>query len=296
MAEANNDDNFSRILHDVCQKTVTNGRILGKRLENLWKKELSVFDAEMHPIRTYSFAKGDFFNSITKRVEILEQCELIMADAYWAIKMIAIALFSRVPDQLPSVYEEFNSREDIEKFRLKIAEKFVNSLMKFFSVEKDLVSKHVYLYGKVNTLLRVKKHLDLKAIQQMMLKDGFNLSEQDIHEIMSTLQDHGLVRIDDKDQGIYHHETRLVLRPEQEKIVKSHFMPFVEWSINAWRTLFNIRELNTPIPEKYPNKSYLENIVKYAAIQGFNNAYFCFKEIKNYFVKYHEHEAGKIGE
>lgn len=279
-------DNFMRILLDVCHKTCHNGMIQHSRMVDLWKRHVSEFQVEYHPIRQYKFEKEEFVVSPSTRLEVLEQCENILVDTYWAIKMVALALFQSIPPQLPSLLPVFSSERDIELFKLRISEKFVNSLMAFFAMERDLITPDLFVYGKISTTIRVKKTMTLAEIASMISKDGLDLTPYVIHGVMERFQELGLVEIDEADKGLYKHVKRLELAPEQENVVQSRFFPLVEWAVETWRTIFNIRELNTPVPATYPHKEALVNIVSYAATQGFTTAHFCIVEIKKYFQVY----------
>jgi hypothetical protein len=275
-------DNFMRILLDVCQKTCHNGIIQHSRMVELWKRHMIPFQVEYHPIRQFRFEKEEFVTSTSTRIDVLEQCENIIVDTYWAIKMVAIAMFQSIPPQLPAFEPTFSSEADIELFKLRISEKFVNSLMAFFAAEQDILTPDLFIYGKISTTLRVKKTMTLREIATMISKDGVDLTPYVIHGVMERFQELGLVEIDGSDKSIYKHAKRLELSPEQEKVVQSQFFPLVEWAVETWRTVFNVRELNTPIPDSYPHNEALANIVSYAATQGFTTAHFCIVEIKKY--------------
>ncbi|MHA1680314.1 MAG: hypothetical protein ACTSUE_04860 [Promethearchaeota archaeon] len=283
------EDGFSSILLEVCEKTAKNARILNARLLDLWNRVAVDFDVKIHAMRNLSFSKDDFYSTSKKRAEILEKCEAVLVDAYWAIKMIAIAFFQSIPPQLPLKYEVFGNPSDVEKFMLKISEKFVNSLMKFFSIEMDVVPAHVFVYGKINTFLRVKKSMRTEEIYNLVgvANENCTIAPDQIAGIMSKLHGLGLITIDAQDANLYLHAQKLSLSPEQEKIVDTSFMPLVDWSINTWRSLFNIRELNTPVPVDYPDAPVVQHIVSFAATQGFTNAHFCFRELKKYYQSLH---------
>ncbi|MBN2154028.1 MAG: hypothetical protein JW839_21405 [Candidatus Lokiarchaeota archaeon] len=276
-------DNFMRVLLDVCQKTCHNGIIQHSRMVELWKRHMTAFQVEYQPIRQFKFDKEEFVTSVPARVEVLEQCEKILVDTYWAIKMVAIALFQAIPPQLPEHAPAFSSDVDIELFKLRISEKFVNSLMAFFAAERDILSPDLFVYGKISTTLRVKKVMTLEEIATMISRDGLDLTPYVIHGVMERFKALGLVEIDGDNSRLFKHAKRLELTPEQETAVQTRFFPLVEWAVETWRTVFNIRELNTPIPDTYLRKEALVNIVSYAATQGFTTAYFCIVEIKKYF-------------
>jgi hypothetical protein len=276
-------DNFLRILLSVCQKTCHNGMIQNSRMVELWKRHMAAFQVEYHPMRQFKFEKEEFVTSASTRIDVLEQCENILVDAYWAIKMVAIALFQSIPPQLPALAPAFSSEVDMELFKLKISEKFVNSLMAFFAAERDILTPNLFVYGKISTALRVMKAMTIGEIATMISKDEVDITPYVIHGVMERFQALGLVEIDGSDRSIYKHAKRLELNPEQEKVVQSQFFPLVEWAVDTWRTIFNIRELNTPIPDSYAHKEALVNIVSYAATQGFTTAHFCIVEIKKYF-------------
>ncbi len=259
------------------------------RMVDLWKRHLTAFQVEYHPIRQFKFDKEDFASSPSARIDVLEQCENILVDAYWAIKMVAIALFQSIPPQLNEHVPAFSEDVDIEMFKLRLSEKFVNSLMAFFAAERDILSPDLFVYGKISTTLRVKKSMTLGEIATMFSKDGVEFTPYVIHGVMERFQALGLIEIDPSDNRIYKHVKRLELAPEQETAVQSRFFPLVEWAVETWRTVFNIRELNTPIPDTYPHKEALVNIVSYAATQGFTTAHFCIVEIKKYYQGIQSH-------
>ncbi|MBD3186144.1 hypothetical protein GF325_04890 [Candidatus Bathyarchaeota archaeon] len=276
-------DGFSTILMEVCKKTAKNARILNGRLRELWKKHLDRFNAEMHPIRQFNVEDARFHESSVSRAAILEQCELALVDAYWAIKMIAIALFKVVPPTLKDHFPAFRGEHDDQRFVLKIAEKFVNALMKFFAIESDIAPAHALVYGKIHAFLRVKKSMTVDEITQAMTRAGFNGLDGKISKIMMDLEQFGLVTLDGGQTDLYHHASKLILDPDQEQVMKAEFIPLIDWAINTWRSLFNIRELNTPVPETYPDHQLVTHIVSHAATQGFTTAHFCMSELKKYF-------------
>lgn len=279
-------DNFLRILLDVSKKTVNNAIIQNSRMKSLWKQNLEKYNVEYHEIRNLRFNDADFLNSIDDRVIILQNCENIMVDCYWAIKMFAIACFQSIPKIIHQVHDEFvGATLLIQKFKLKIAEKLVNSLMVFFTIEKDIIGPIEFVYGKLNTFLRVRKRIRLPDVISMMEKAGYNLSMEKLIEVFNAFKEIGLVQIDGKDAELYHYLEPLTLTTSQDEVFKSEFEALISWAVETWRTMFNIRELNTPIPEFYPQGKKLAKIVSYAATQGFTNAHFCFKEIKNYFME-----------
>jgi len=281
-------DTFLKILLEVCQKTVHNAMIQNARMLELWKRHLLPYHVNHHAISQYSFDKLEFVQSVPFRVEVLDACLKILNDSYLAIKMISIALFQDIPPQLPELVPDFSTDTDIELFKLKIAEKFINSLMAFFAAEKDLVTPEMFIYGKISTTIRVKKSMRLEEISTMLAKDCVELTPFAINEAMQRFVELGLIDIDADDPALYLHVKKLELSPEQEQDIASGFFPIVEWAIETWRTMFNIRELNTPIPDWYPRKEALSRIVSYAATQGFTNARYCMSELKKYFQLYQQ--------
>jgi hypothetical protein len=123
----------------------------------------------------------------------------------------------------------------------------------------------------------------LEEISTMLSKDGVELTPYAINETMLRFADLGLITVDTDDPALYLHVKKLELSADQERAVQSGFFPIVEWAIETWRTMFNIRELNTPIPDSYPRKDALSRIVSYAATQGYTYAHYCMSELKRYF-------------
>ena len=251
----------------------------------LWNRHMVPFGVQYHPIQQHKFSNDAFLSSIEERVNTLERCENILVDAYWAIKMVAIAFFTDIPPQLPRVAAPFQEPGDAGAFTLKIAEKFVNSLLVFFTTERDILTPELLVYGKINTFLRVKRTMNREDIVTTMVRNGVSMDSNQVHGVMERLQDLGLVSIDPGDPSRYLHAKRLELSPEQEAFVQKECFPLVDWAIETWRTMFNIRELNTPVPDAYPEKQLVEHVVSHAATQGFTNAHFCFVQLKEYFQR-----------
>jgi hypothetical protein len=278
------DDNFLRILLDVCKKTIQNGKIQNARMMDLWQKHLAKYNVEYQALRPHEFDANEFVASNENRIEVLAFCDEVLVDAYWAIKMVAIALFQEIPKQLPG-NSTFSSPEDVVNFKLRIAEKFVNALINFFVAERSVLEPAEFVYGIISTFLRVKKMMRIEEIQETLSKDGADFSSDELTAIMATLEGTGILKTDPADPSLYRYAKKLELAKEQEDEIQKEFFPIVEWAIESWRTLFNIRELNTPIPESYPQRKVLEHVVSYAATQGFTPAQFCLGEIKKYYEK-----------
>ncbi len=59
--------------------------------------------------------------------------------------------------------------------------------------------------------------------------------------------------------------------------------PLLDWAIEMWRSLFNIRSLNIVVPEVYPMQEFLIETLKRASTQGFANAVNVIENIANYY-------------
>ncbi len=73
------------------------------------------------------------------------------------------------------------------------------------------------------------------------------------------------------------------LTPDAQKLYDHKLKQVIEWMVGLWRTLYNVRSLDTPIPEEYPEKQFLEQVVSRAATQGFSNAYNIMENLADYF-------------
>lgn len=270
---------FKEILLGVCEKTASNGKILNSRLLDLWKG-MEPYGAELHPIRSLVISRLKFAEGGEHAVKVLEECEAAMVDTYWAIKMVATALFHTVPDKMMAVLPSvFKGADDVGRYELAVAGRLVNSLLEFFKLEKELISPGLYLYGKTATFLRVKKRMPVDTLVAMVSKDGIEMTREGVLEILERWEELGLLTLDGAEAI---HVAKALLSDEQQALVEKSLFPLVEWSINAWRTMFNVRELNTPIPNDYPDHEGLAHVVSHAATQGFTHAHFVFQELKKY--------------
>ncbi len=283
MANQGNHDNFVRILEEVCEKTMQGAMIQNARIHDLWKRHLARFVVTYRPIRYRKFDKQAFLDSVQTRISVLGECEAVMVDTYWAIKQVATTLFQYIPPELPAHFPAFKEPRDIELYVLRVSEKLVNALMAFFAREHEIVTPRTFIFGKISTYIRVKKRVTVGEIAAMLEKDEVAFPEDEIMDAMHHFQSRGLVVQDGDDSRCFVHVKKLELTPEQERIMQQEFVPVIEWAIETWRTIFNIRELNTPVPDGYANKELLEHVISYAATQGFTTAHFCFQEIKRYY-------------
>ena len=87
----------------------------------------------------------------------------------------------------------------------------------------------------------------------------------------------------DSGENIYKFVKDFSLSENGQKIFNKKIKPLLEWTIALWRSLFNIRSLDTPIPIDYPHREFLEETVKRAATQGFLSAYNVMENIADYY-------------
>ena len=94
-----------------------------------------------------------------------------------------------------------------------------------------------------------------------------------------------LTRYIDENTEKYKLEKDITLTPEAETVFNEKFKLFIEKAMGLYRTMFDIRTLDTKIPENYPLRSYLAETVKHAATQGYTNAVQVIYYIIQYYIK-----------
>jgi transcription initiation factor IIE alpha subunit len=172
------------------------------------------------------------------------------------------------------------------------AEKFIGSLLQFISSEQELIDKKYIVVALNKSMMKLKGLSDEKIIKKLE-SNGFKISKSELQKIMYDLEDHGVIekhRIRKKDEEIYGKGTffykwimDFTLPTDELKTYNKKVSKIVDWSIQLWRSLYNIRELNLPLPENYPNREFLATALQKAAIQGFKSSWWVIKNIKQYY-------------
>jgi hypothetical protein len=207
------------------------------------------------------------------------------------IKDVVSTIFNQYFHESRQFNKDF-SRKNRDPVRYMTAEKFIGALLQFISGEQDLIEKKYIVVALNKSMMKLKGLSDTKIIKKLEA-NGFKISKQELQNIMYELEDHGVLekhRIRKKDEEIYGEGTFFYkwiidfdLPKEAKSLYNKKVLKLVEWSIQLWRSLYNIRELHLEVPSEYPNRDFLVATLQKAAIQGFKSTWWVIKNIKKYY-------------
>ncbi|MHA1822210.1 MAG: hypothetical protein ACTSU2_06985 [Promethearchaeota archaeon] len=266
------------------------------RFKKLWNMHLVKIEPKPHIIRPLNVGDKELFiSSNENKVKVLENLEACIIDGFYSVHSIFTTLFQKYFNNSALFLQTFNG-DDREIVKYMAAEKLTGSLLQYLKEKKDVVPLKLIIVSLNKTLMKLKGMDDVK-IQNKLKKAGFDVNLETIQKIMQELADEGYVSIkginnsgaSNDNQGqqkyLYQWVKDFKLSKEGEKAYKDFINPLLEWAIQLWRTMYNIREMDVNVPETYPNRNTLLNIVKKAATQGFRATYFVVKNIKEYYKK-----------
>lgn len=261
------------------------------RLKRLWESHFINLGIKLPPIKEFIPNKNDFYYNNSNKAIILEQLEECMIEGYKIIKFIIDIIFNKYFKDSELFINTFNETDQL-MVRYKTADKLVGSLLQFINEEKGLIDLEYIIISKYKSILKIKEISDIN-IMEKIVKDGYKCTLEQIHEIFNKLVSINLItKREQVNSNLnvtvlykWNSNSDFTLTPQGDKIYKSYIMPIIEWAIEYWRSLYNIRTLNVKIPDNYKMKLEIENVLSRAATQGFSSAYFVIKNLKNYFLK-----------
>ncbi len=259
--------------------------------EELWEASFKEINPNPHTMRRFKVSRNQFNDSIKGKIELLSSLEIALIDGYYLIKDIVSTLFNNYFRSSRQFARDFH-RKVRDPIRYMTAEKFIGSLLQFISGEQDLIDKKYIVVALNKSMMKLKGLSDTKIIKKLE-SNGFIISKHQLQIVMYDLEDHGVIekhRIRKKDEEIYGPGTYFYkwimdfnLPLESKKLYNKKIAKLVDWSIQLWRSLYNIRELHLEVPSDYPNRDFLVKTLQKAAIQGFKSTWWVIKNIKKYY-------------
>ncbi len=259
--------------------------------EELWEACLKEINPTPHTMRRFKADINKFNNSVQGKIELLSSLETALIDGYYLIKDVVSTIFNVYFHESRQFTRDFK-RKDRDPIRYMTAEKFIGSLLQFISGEQDLIEKKYIVVALNKSMMKLKGLSDTKIIKKLE-SNGFTISKQELQTVMYELEDHGViekVRIRKKDEEIYGEGTFFYkwimdfeLPKETMTLYNKKIAKIVDWSIQLWRSLYNIRELHLEVPPEYPDRDFLVATLQKAAIQGFKSTWWVVNNIKKYF-------------
>ena len=276
-------DNFLKTLLEIIREKSSIIKSQIPRLQKLWFQFWGNDQFELKTIRSVVFIEEKFITDLNYRIEVVRNLQYAMNDGFFVIKSIIEPIFN--------IYfnSEFISKDfaidDIVAVKLIISEILVGSLLQFIVLDKKSIPIHYIIVAKNKALMKLKA-LSIDRIVIDMEKNGFEVSHDFVKSIMNDMIELGYVSSEiepDSGEIVYKFVKDFSLSETGQKIFNKKIKPLLEWTIALWRSLFNIRSLDTPIPIDYPHREFLEETVKRAATQGFLSAYNVMENIADYY-------------
>ena len=276
-------DNFLRTLLEVIKEKSSNIKTQIPRLHKLWIQFWGNTQIELKPIRSVVIDDNRFISDLYYRIDVVRNLQHAMNDGFFVVKSIIEPIFNKYIDS-DLISEDF-SNDDLVAANLMISDILVGSLLQFIVIDRSLIPISYIIIAKNKALMKVKA-LPIDRIVDDLKKNGFEVSFEYVSSVLNDMIELGYVSgetVIDSDKIVYKFVKDFSLSEEGQKKFDKKIKPLLEWTIALWRSLFNIRALNTPIPEDYPHRNFLEETVKRAATQGFLSAHNVMENIANYY-------------
>jgi hypothetical protein len=276
-------DFFLSTLWEILNEQNTTIKTQFSRLQKMWDDNWPQLPIKFPEVRRISLDMDLFHSSLPNRLECVRTLQYAMTDTYFVIKSVVTSIFK---DYLGSgfVKNEFVD-EDLFALKYLIGEILVGSLLQFIAMEPDLVALDIIIVAKNKAILKLKGR-NLTQIHQDLEKNGIHTSPELIHGLMEQLAEHGYLTItnDEIAQVPFYRFTKdFQLSGGGMKVFLQKIKPILEWTVEIWRSLYNIRSIDTVIPDDYPYRDFLVETVKRAATQGYLTAYNVMENIGNYY-------------
>ena len=285
------DDLFLLTLWKIIKKDKIFIQSQMRRFTKLWGQHLAEIEPAPHKIREIPILEEDFFESNQKKLIILRKLEISLVDGYYSVKSVVETLFVKYFQDSELFLNNFKESDRIPA-KYIAAEALLGALLQFVSSEKELVPLKYIIVAKNRSMLKLKGLTDKKILLNVK-PGGSELDRDKINDVLAELVRLGYVeRTAVKTDGaqnlegaryFYKWKKDLKLSPEGETFYNSFINPIINWTVQLWRSLYNIRELDVVIPENYKFRSFLMKTVAKAATQGFRSCYSVIKNIQKYY-------------
>ena len=276
-------DNFLRTLLQVVKEKSSNIKAQIPRLHKLWVQFWGNAQIELKTIRPIVVDDNRFLSDLKYRITVVRNLQHAMNDGFFVVKLIIESIFNKYIDS-DLISEDF-SNDDLVSAKLMISDLIVGSLLQFIVLEKSSIPIPYIIIAKNKTLMKIKA-LSIDRIVDDLKKNGFELSNEYVFSVLNDMIELGYISSEnliDSNEIVYKFVKDFSLSEAGQKTFNKKIKPLLEWTIAIWRTLFNIRSLDTPIPNDYPHRGFLEETVKRAATQGFLSAHNVMENIANYY-------------
>ncbi|MHA1476300.1 MAG: hypothetical protein ACTSRX_00020 [Promethearchaeota archaeon] len=277
-------DNFLRNLLQVVKEKSSNIKAQIPRLHKLWVQFWGDnTQIELKTIRPVVVNDNRFISDLKYRITVVRNLEYALNDGYFVVKLIVESVFNSYIDS--DLMSEDFINDDLVAAKLMISDILVGSLLQFIVLEKSSIPIPYIIIAKNKALMKIKA-LSIDRIVNDLKKNGFEVSNEYVSSVLNDMIELGYVSSEndiDTGQIVFKFVKDFSLSVDGQRKFDNKIKPLLEWTISIWRSLFNIRSLDTPIPNDYLNRNFLEETVKRAATQGFLSAHNVMGNIAKYY-------------
>jgi hypothetical protein len=253
----------------------------------MWNERFSEFSIKPVLFVPFEMDKELFQKDINYRISVLEKINEAQKITFQLISDSMVLIFNEYfgSEQL---VKDFPDPQDQVNVCFKIAEMYLGSLAEAVYISQQQIPMGYVFFS--HQYYNLKKGITLEAIKNNISKSRLKLSDEQIFEILGGLQQMGVLEIIEE-QGVqkYKLQRDISLTPAGESVFNEKFKLFIEKAMGLYRTMFDIRTLDTKIPETYPMRAYIAETVKHAATQGYTNAV----QVVYYLIQYYTKVKGQ---
>ncbi|UYP45216.1 hypothetical protein NEF87_001501 [Candidatus Lokiarchaeum ossiferum] len=276
-------DKFLKVLLETVLEQFSTIKTQLFRLQSILNTNWPNFNPSLLKIKNMKVDPTDFLENLSYRIQVLQTLHQAMNDTLIVIKTLIDNFYEHYlfPEQMRVDFPE----SDFFSVVFLTNEILIGSLLQYFMLDLTNVPMGYIVVAKNKELMKIKP-LSAERIRRNMNRSNFDVSIDEIHSILSILIAHNYVEQcggSDSPEMLYRFIKDFTLSGNSEVIFNKKIRNLIEWIIGIWRSLYNLRSLDMPIPENYACCEFLEETVSRAATQGYLNASNVIENIIGYY-------------
>ncbi|WP_371805823.1 hypothetical protein [Candidatus Lokiarchaeum ossiferum] len=276
-------DKFLEVLLETVSEQFSTIKTQLYRLQSILNINWPNFNLSILKIKNMKVDPTDFLENLSYRIQVLQTLHEAMNDTLIVIKTLIDYFYEQYlfPEQMRVDFPE----SDFFSVVFLTNEILIGSLLQYFMLDLTNVPMGYIVVAKNKELMKITP-LSAERIRRNMIRSNFDVSIDEIHSILSILIAHNYVEkcgSSDQSEMLYRFIKDFTLSGNSEVIFNKKIRNLIEWIIGIWRSLYNLRSLDMPIPENYAYCEFLEETVSRAATQGYLNASNVIENIIGYY-------------
>lgn len=276
-------DNFIRSLTYVMRNLRTCAVTQIPGLVDMWHERFGPTKVQPEDFTKFDMHKEKFQQDLEYRKEILAKVNAAQHSAYRIIRDSMIMLFQEYL-RSPLFKDDFPSAADQKLVPFELAKLFLGTLREVVRLNRKAISIGYIIFA--HQYYGFKQGISLNKLKEKLRFAKIEVTDTQITKTLDGLTKMGfIIKESDEDGGVYKLLQEPTLSPEGQRIFDKKLKTFVEKAVGIYRTIYDVRTLDTPIPESYPMRDYLAKTVQHAATQGYTSASQVVKFILEYYKK-----------